>query len=151
MRLFKKATVTAMALLSAGIFVSSVNASEEQVVKMYNWSDYVAEDTLENFRKETGIRVIYDVFDSNEVLEAKLLSGRSGYDIVVPSNSFLTKQIKAGVYSKLNRDQLPNHSNLDPELMSKLQTADPGNQHAVPYLWGTNGICLLYTSDAADE
>jgi len=140
MRLFKKATVTAMALLSAGIFVSSVNASEEQVVKMYNWSDYVAEDTLENFRKETGIRVIYDVFDSNEVLEAKLLSGRSGYDIVVPSNSFLTKQIKAGVYSKLNRDQLPNHSNLDADLMSKLQTADPGNEHSVPYLWGTNGI-----------
>lgn len=133
-------TVITMVLLGAGITAGSAIANEEQVVKMYNWSDYIAKDTLENFRKETGIRVLYDVFDSNEILEAKLLSGRSGYDIVVPSNSFLTKQIKAGVFSKLNREKLTNHSNLDSELMDKLQTADPGNEHAVPYLWGTNGI-----------
>jgi putrescine transport system substrate-binding protein len=143
MKLFKKVTVTAMALLSAGISISSissVSANEQEVVRMYNWSDYITKDALENFEKETGIKVIYDVFDSNEMLEAKLLSGRSGYDIVVPSNSFLTKQIKAGVYSKLSRDELSNYNNLDSELMGKLQTADPGNEHAVPYLWGTNGI-----------
>jgi len=128
-----------MAIVGASA-LSSITVSAEEVVRMYNWSDYIAEDTLENFRKETGIRVIYDVFDSNEVLEAKLLSGRSGYDIVVPSNSFLTKQIQAGAFDKLDRSKLSNYGNLNQELMVKLQSADPGNDHAVPYLWGTNGI-----------
>ena len=137
MKFLKKATVMAIVGASA---LTSVSASAEEVVRMYNWSDYIAEDTLENFRKETGIRVIYDVFDSNEVLEAKLLSGRSGYDIVVPSNSFLTKQIQAGAFDKLDRSKLTNYSNLSKELMVKLQSADPGNAHSVPYLWGTNGI-----------
>lgn len=137
MKFLKKATVMAIVGASA---LSSVSVSGEEVVRMYNWSDYIAEDTLENFRKETGIRVIYDVFDSNEVLEAKLLSGRSGYDIVVPSNSFLTKQIQAGAFSKLDRSKFSNYANLSDELMTKLQSADPGNAHSVPYLWGTNGI-----------
>jgi putrescine transport system substrate-binding protein len=114
--------------------------ADNKVLHVYNWSDYIAEDTLENFQKETGIKVVYDVFDSNETLEAKLLSGRSGYDIVVPSNQFLAKQIKAGVFQKLDKSKLPNWKNLNPDLMKALDSSDPGNQYAFPYLWGTTGI-----------
>jgi putrescine transport system substrate-binding protein len=131
--------LSTLALITAGVFASNAIQAEE-VVKMYNWSDYIAEDTLANFEKETGIRVIYDVFDSNEVLEAKLLSGHSGYDIVVPSNHFLAKQVKAGAFQKLDRAKLTNYANLKPDLMKQLQKADPDNEHAIPYLWGTNGI-----------
>jgi len=137
MKLFNK--MTTLALVTAGT-LASVVAQAEEVVRVYNWSDYIAEDTLENFKKETGIRVIYDVFDSNEVVEAKLLSGRSGYDIVVPSNHFLAKQIKAGAFKPLDRSKLTNFKNLNADLMKLLEKADPGNQYAVPYLWGTNGI-----------
>ncbi|MCL1141966.1 polyamine ABC transporter substrate-binding protein [Shewanella gaetbuli] len=137
MKLLNK--LSTIALISASVFAST-SLHAQEVVKMYNWSDYIAEDTLANFEKETGIRVIYDVFDSNEVLEAKLLSGRSGYDIVVPSNHFLAKQIKAGAFQKLDRSKLTNYANLKHDLMKQLQNADPGNEHSVPYLWGTNGI-----------
>ncbi len=137
MKLLKK--MTTLALVTSGLFASTMSSAEE-VVHVYNWSDYIAEDTLENFQKETGIRVIYDVFDSNEVVEAKLLSGRSGYDIVVPSNNFLAKQIKAGAFQKLDRSQLTNYQNLNAKLMKQLESADPANEHAVPYLWGTTGI-----------
>lgn len=137
MTFLKKTTV---ATLLASSLLMSATSSAEEVLRMYNWSDYIAEDTLANFQKETGIRVIYDVFDSNELLEAKLLSGRSGYDLVVPSQSFLAKQIQAGVFSKLDRSKLTNYANLSPQLMKQLQASDPGNEHAVPYLWGTNGI-----------
>ncbi|MBV7317314.1 polyamine ABC transporter substrate-binding protein [Shewanella sp. NIFS-20-20] len=131
--------MTSVALLATSMF-AGMTVQAEEVVRVYNWSDYIAEDTLDNFQKETGIKVIYDVFDSNEVLEAKLLSGRSGYDIVVPSNNFLAKQITAGAFAPLSRDQLTNYKNLDPKLMKQLEKADPGNQYSVPYLWGTNGI-----------
>jgi len=114
--------------------------AEQKVLHVYNWSDYIAEDTLADFEAATGIKVIYDVFDSNEVLEAKLLSGHSGYDIVVPSNSFLAKQIRAGIFMELDRSKLPNWSNLDTSLMKTLDKADPGNRHSFPYLWGTTGI-----------
>ncbi|MBA6419797.1 extracellular solute-binding protein [Pseudomonas neustonica] len=128
-------------LLATATAVSfSVAAQAEGVVNVYNWSDYIAEDTLANFQEETGIRVVYDVFDSNEVLEAKLLSGSSGFDIVVPSNQFLGKQIKAGAFIPMDRSRLPNWENLDPTLLRALQTNDPGNQYAFPYLWGTTGI-----------
>lgn len=137
MKLFKK--MTTIALIGAGI-IASTNVMAEEVVRVYNWSDYIAEDTLANFEKETGIRVVYDVFDSNEVVEAKLLSGRSGYDLVVPSNNFLAKQIKAGAFQKLDMAQLTNHKNLKAELMTQLEAADPGNEYSVPYLWGTTGI-----------
>lgn len=137
MKMFKQAMV--VALLSSTITVSSLSHSQE-VLRMYNWSDYMTTETLKNFEKETGIRVIYDVFDSNEVLEAKLLSGRSGYDLVVPSNNFLSKQIQAGAFSTLDRDKLSNYANLNPELMRKLLISDPENAHGVPYLWGTTGI-----------
>lgn len=114
--------------------------AEEKVLNVYNWSDYIAEDTLENFQKETGIKVVYDVFDSNDVLEAKLLSGKTGYDVVVPSSSFLARQIKAGVFQKLDRSKLPNYKELDPAIMAKLAKMDPDNAYAIPYLWGTTGI-----------
>jgi putrescine transport system substrate-binding protein len=130
---------TLLALSLAGA-ITGVAQAEDKVLHIYNWSDYIAEDTLENFQKETGIKVVYDVFDSNETLEAKLLSGRSGYDIVVPSNQFLAKQIKAGVFQKLDKSKLPNWKNLNPDLMKALDTSDPGNLYAFPYLWGTTGI-----------
>lgn len=112
----------------------------EKVLNIYNWSDYIAADTIANFEKETGIKVRYDVFDSNEVLEAKLLAGNTGYDIVVPSASFVARQIKAGIFQPLDKTKLPNYANLDPELMKVLAGYDAGNQHIVPWLWGTTGI-----------
>jgi spermidine/putrescine-binding protein len=114
--------------------------AEGNTVKIYNWSDYIGPTTLEDFQKATGIQPTYDVFDSNETLEGKMLTGRSGYDVVVPSNHFLGRQIKAGAFQKLDKAQLPNWKNLDPQLMKQLEANDPGNQYAVPYLWGTNGI-----------
>ncbi len=126
-------------LLATAVSISAVQAAEP-VVKIYNWSDYVGETTLADFQKATGIKALYDVFDSNETLEGKLLAGRSGYDVVVPSNHFLGKQIKAGAFQKLDRSQLPNWDNLDPKLLKQLENNDPGNHYAVPYLWGTNGI-----------
>ena len=112
----------------------------EQVVNVYNWSDYIAEDTIANFEKETGIKVRYDVFDSNEVLEAKLLAGNTGYDVVVPSANFVARQIQAGIFQTLDRTKLPNYKNLDPEILKVLAGYDPDNQHVLPYLWGTTGI-----------
>ena len=126
-------------LVAAALAVPSVQAAAREV-KVYNWSDYIGETTLADFKTATGITALYDVFDSNETLEGKLLAGRSGYDLVVPSNHFLGKQIKAGAFQKLDRALLPNWDNLDPLLLKQLQVNDPGNQYAVPYLWGTNGI-----------
>jgi len=114
--------------------------AEEPVLNVYNWSDYIAEDTIANFEERTGIKVNYDVFDSNEVVEAKLLAGNTGYDVVVPSASFLERQIKAGVFGKLDRDQLSNWSNLDADIMARVAKHDPDNQHAAVYMWGTTGI-----------
>ncbi|MCO6056251.1 polyamine ABC transporter substrate-binding protein [Pseudomonas sp. MOB-449] len=115
-------------------------AQADQTVHIYNWSDYIGETTLADFQKETGIKPVYDVFDSNETLEGKLLAGHTGYDVVVPSNHFLGKQIKAGAFQKLDRSQLPNWQNIDPNLLKQLERNDAGNLYAVPYLWGTNGI-----------
>lgn len=115
-------------------------AAEEKVVNVYNWSDYIAEDTIANFEKETGIKVNYDMYDGNETLETKLLAGNSGYDIVVPSASFLERQIKAGVYQKLDKSKLPNLANMDPEVVQRAALHDPGNEHSVVYMWGTTGI-----------
>ncbi len=126
--------------LATGALIAGAAQAEETTLHVYNWSDYIAEDTLANFEAETGIKVVYDVFDSNEVLEAKLLSGHSGYDVVVPSNNFLAKQIPAGIFMKLDRAKLPNWKNLDPKLLQALEAADPGNLYSFPYLWGTTGI-----------
>ena len=126
-------------LVGAGLMIA-VSVQAASTVHIYNWSDYIGETTLADFQKETGIKPVYDVFDSNETLEGKLLAGRTGYDVVVPSNHFLGKQIKAGAFQKLDKSKLPNYSNLDPVLLKRLEQNDPGNLYAVPYLWGTNGI-----------
>ncbi|WP_247254407.1 polyamine ABC transporter substrate-binding protein [Pseudomonas moorei] len=128
------------ALLVAAGLTLAVNAQAAGTVHVYNWSDYIGQTTLADFQKETGIKPVYDVFDSNETLEGKLLAGRTGYDVVVPSNHFLGKQIKAGAFQKLDKKLLTNYGNLDPALLKRLEQNDPGNQYAVPYLWGTNGI-----------
>jgi putrescine transport system substrate-binding protein len=107
---------------------------------VYNWSDYIGEDTIANFEKETGIKVTYDVFDSNEVLEAKLMAGNTGYDVVVPSLTFLARQIQADVFLELDKGRFQNYGNLDPVIMAEVARNDPGNTHSIPYLWGTTGI-----------
>ncbi len=109
-------------------------------LNVYNWSDYIAEDTIPGFEEETGVRVTYDVFDSDEMVETKLLAGSSGYDVVVPSLSFLGRQIQAGVFLPLDKSRLPNLANVDPAMLERIALQDPGNQYAVPYLWGTTGI-----------
>ncbi|WP_276488128.1 polyamine ABC transporter substrate-binding protein [Ectopseudomonas mendocina] len=136
MKTFGK-TLLALSLAAA---VAGAAQADDKVLHVYNWSDYIAPDTLANFEKETGIKVVYDVFDSNEVLEAKLLAGSSGYDVVVPSNPFLAKQIKAGVFQKLDKSKLPNWKNLDTDLLKALEPSDPGNLYSIPYMWGTIGI-----------
>nr|WP_218573142.1 polyamine ABC transporter substrate-binding protein [Pseudomonas sp. L-22-4S-12] len=128
-------------MITAAVTLGIAGAAQAApTVHIYNWSDYIGETTLADFEKAQGIKPVYDVFDSNETLEGKLLAGRSGYDVVVPSNHFLGKQIKAGAFQKLDRALLPNWQNLDPALLKQLDVNDPGNQYAVPYLWGTNGI-----------
>ncbi|MBA1201566.1 polyamine ABC transporter substrate-binding protein [Pseudomonas capeferrum] len=128
------------AMLAGAGLTLAISVQAAPTVHIYNWSDYIGSSTLADFEKDTGIKPLYDVFDSNETLEGKLLAGRTGYDVVVPSNHFLGKQIKAGAFQKIDRSLLPNYANLDPALMKRLEKNDPGNLYAVPYLWGTNGI-----------
>jgi len=133
------AIVLAVALLAA---LPALGArGEEARLHVYNWSDYIAPNTIANFEKETGIAVTYDVYDSNEVLEAKLLAGRSGYDVVVPSASpYMARQIAAGAYLALDKAKLPNLKNLDPGMLALAAAADPGNAYGVPYLWSVTGL-----------
>ncbi len=106
-------------------------------VNVYNWSDYIAEDTIPNFEQQSGVKVTYDVFDSDEMVETKLLAGSSGYDVVVPTMNFLGRQIQAGVFLPLDKSKIPNLKNVDPKMLERIALQDPGNQFAVPYLWGT--------------
>lgn len=115
-------------------------AEEEKVLHVYNWSDYIAEDTIKGFEDKTGIKVTYDVFDSNDMVETRLLAGSSGFDVVVPSASFLERQIKAGVFQKLDKSQIPNLSHMDPDIQQRVALHDPNNDHSVTYMWGTTGI-----------
>ena len=115
-------------------------AAEEKVLNIYNWSDYIAPDILPAFEKEFGIKVHYDVFDANTVLQTKLLTGHTGYDIVVPSSSFMALQIKAGVFQKLDKSLLPNLKYVDPDLATRMEPLDPGMDHGVIYFWGTGGV-----------
>ena len=129
-----------ISLSLVAVLMGSAVMAQDNVVNIYNWSDYIAEDTIEKFTAATGIEVVYDVFDSNEVLEAKMLAGSSGYDVVVPTSDFLQRQIAAGVYQPLDKSLLPNLANMDADLMMGAQTYDAGNEHAVIYMWGTTGI-----------
>lgn len=129
-----------MVALGALIVASPALAQEEPVVNVYNWSDYIAEDTIAQFEAETGIKVNYDVFDSNEIVEAKLLAGSSGYDVVVPSGFFLERQIEAGLFQPLDKSKLPNLSNLDPGIMATASVHDPDNAHSIVYMQFTVGL-----------
>ncbi|WP_020558509.1 polyamine ABC transporter substrate-binding protein [Thiofilum flexile] len=120
--------------------VTSVAAEDAKVVNVYNWSDYFDPAYLKKFEEKTGIKVNYDVYDSNEMLEAKLMAGGSGYDVVFPSGNFLARQIKAGVYSEIDKAKLSNYGNLDPKMLDNMKTHDPDNKYGVPYTWGTLGI-----------
>jgi len=124
----------------AAAILASAGAAHGQSVNVFNWSDYIAPDTLERFTAETGISVNYDVFDSNDTLEARMLAGSSGFDVVVPTADFMQRQIAAGVYQPLNKDLLPNLANMDPQLMALAAVFDPGNEHSVIYMWGTTGL-----------
>jgi putrescine transport system substrate-binding protein len=130
-------SLTTIAIATA--ITGSVLAADD-TVNVYNWSDYIAEDTIDKFQKSTGISVTYDVYDSNDILEAKVLTGQSGYDVVVPTSNFLERHIKAGAYQKLDKSKIPNLQYLDPTLMKNLEVYDPGNTYGVAYQWGTNGI-----------
>jgi putrescine transport system substrate-binding protein len=128
---------------AAGALASilSVHAfAQEKVVNVYNWSDYIDEEILSDFQKETGIKVVYDVYDSNEILETKLLAGGTGYDVVVPSGEFLGRQIEAGVFQKLDKSKLPNLENAWDRIQQRVEKYDPGSEHSVNYMWGTTGI-----------
>ncbi|MEG1038584.1 MAG: polyamine ABC transporter substrate-binding protein [Pseudomonas sp.] len=114
--------------------------AEENVLNLYSWADYVAPETLQRFEKETGYKVRYDTFDTTEVLETKLLTGGSGYDVVVPSSSLLARALTAGALQPVQAQSMPGYSNLDKDLLAKLAEVDPGNQYAVPYTWGTLGL-----------
>jgi putrescine transport system substrate-binding protein len=129
-----------IAAACAAIAPAAAQTNRERVVNVYNWSDYIAPTVVEDFSKESGIKVRYDTFDSNDTLETKLLAGKSGYDVVVPTGYFLERQIKAGVFQKLDKASLSNLANLWPEISQRLATYDPGNQYAVNYMWGTTGI-----------
>ena len=131
----------ALALAAVALCLApGLAAAQQRTVNVYNWSDYIDPSVLEDFTKETGIKVQYDTFDANETLETKLLAGKSGYDVVVPTAYFLERQIKAGVFQKLDKSKLPHLANAWPEITKRLAAYDPGNQYAVNYMWGTTGI-----------
>src|SRR5579872_849022 len=127
-------------LAAAAVLLSAPAKAEDRVVNFYNWSNYIAPGVLEDFTRETGIKVVYDTFDANETLEARLLAGRSGYDVVVPTAYFLQRQIKANIFQKLDKAKLPNLANAWPFVTEHLATYDPGNVYAASYMWGTTGI-----------
>ncbi len=125
---------------AAVVAFTAAAAAQERVVNVYNWSDYIDESVLEEFTAETGIKVVYDVFDSNEILETKLLAGSTGYDVVVPTGTFLARQIQAGVFQKLDKSKLPNIANMWSTIADRTARYDPGNEYSINYMWGTTGI-----------
>ena len=132
------AIAAAVLLMLCG--AADAQQAKQRIVNVYNWSDYIDPAVLEDFTRETGIKVKYDTFDSNDMLETKLLAGRTGYDVVVPTAYFLARQIKAGVFQKLDKGKLPNLKNAWDDIAARLAVYDPGNQYAVNYMWGTTGI-----------
>jgi putrescine transport system substrate-binding protein len=135
------ATLALGATMALDVTVTPTSAMAQQgVVNVYNWSDYIDPATLEAFTAETGIRVVYDTYDTNEIVETRLLAGRSGYDIVVPTGPYIERLIQAGVLAELDKDQLSNLDNVWPEIAERTAMYDPGNAHSVIYMWGTTGI-----------
>jgi putrescine transport system substrate-binding protein len=138
----------AYCLVLAGLFACSQHRNAavqngnaaDKFLNVYSWIDYIAPDTVSNFEKETGIKVRYDTYDNNEVLETKLLTGRTNYDIVIPTENFFDRQLRAGVYQKLDKAALPNLVNADPDILRRMAVHDPGNLYAIPYLWSTTGL-----------
>lgn len=128
------------AAMAAILAVSGAHAQAKKEVYVYNWSDYIDFKILEDFTKETGIQVIYDTYDSNDLLETKLMAGKSGYDVVVPTTNFLAREVKAGVLAPLDKAKLPNWKHLDEGILDRVGSYDPGNAYSVPYMWGTSGI-----------
>ena len=139
-RSFRFVFVLAMLSACACAGLAAAQTKKERIVNIYNWSDYIDPAVIEDFTKATGIKVRYDTFDSNDTLETKLLTGKSGYDVVAPTAYFLQRQIKAGVFQKLDKSKLTNIGNVWPEIAARLSTYDPGNLYAVNYMWGTTGI-----------
>jgi putrescine transport system substrate-binding protein len=127
----------ALLWLAASLYAA---AAQEKVVNLYIWNDYLDPRVLEDFTKETGIKVVVDNYDNNEIVETKMLAGKSGYDIVVPTAPFLQRMVAADLFLPLDRSKLSNHKNLWPEILERMKLYDPGNKHAVPYLWGTLGL-----------
>lgn len=127
-------------LIIAPLMLAASVASAAETVKIYNWSSYIAPDTLKQFQQATGIVPTYDVYDSNETLDGKLMTGNSDYDVVFPSNHFMARQIQGKALKRLDKSQLPNWKNLNPVLLKALEGNDPGNQYGFPYLWGSTGI-----------
>ncbi len=135
--LFKGLRALSVCIAAAGLMSATVSAqAQSKVLNIYNWSDYIAPDTIANFEKETGIKVRYDNFDNNEILHAKLVAGKTGYDIVVPSSNWARLQIEGGLLAKLDKSKLPNLKNMDPAVQAQLANLDPGNQFMVNWLWG---------------
>ena len=138
-RMFRTLTSLASLMAAAGGLLWAGPAAaqdEEKVLNVYNWSDYIGEDTIKGFEKETGIKVRYDNFDNNEILHAKLVAGKTGYDVVVPSSNWAKLQADGGLLRKLDKAQLPNYKNLDPDIQAQLAKLDPGNLFMVNWLWG---------------
>ena len=135
----KRRSLLATAAVAAFLAAGGAFA-QEKVVNVYNWSDYIDSSIIDDFTKETGIKVVYDVYDSNEILETKLLAGGTGYDVVVPTNTFLQRQIAAGVYQKLDKSKLPNLKNMWDMVSERMQPFDPGNEYSINYMWGTIGL-----------
>lgn len=141
----RSATPPVTALVAVSLTIAAATclpapAQAEGELNIYNWSDYIGENTVANFEKEYNVKVRYDTYDGNETLEAKLVVGNTGYDIVFPSSSFFARQIEIGIYQKLDKSKLTNWGNLDPFALTNQAAYDPGNEYALPYMWGTNGF-----------
>ncbi|NOD32331.1 polyamine ABC transporter substrate-binding protein [Ruegeria atlantica] len=132
--------MTIKTLTMTAVIALGTSAAFAEEVRVYNWSDYIDEELLSKFEEETGLTLIYDVFDSNEVLETKMLAGGSGYDVVVPTADFMQRQIQAGVYQKLDKSQLPNLKNMWDVIEERTSRYDPGNEYSINYMWGTTGL-----------
>jgi len=141
---FRSGLALATALLASacggGSAPADTRVPEDKVLHVYNWTDYIGRTTIADFEAKTGIKVVYDTYDSNELVETKLLTGRSGYDVVFPTATILARMARVGVFQKLDKSKLPNLANLDPELVQRLASFDPGNEYAIPYMWGTTGL-----------